>query len=292
MDGVRRIARHQGNSFLAALHAAAAISCACAATPAEARAAADTHQVLNLPAGDPQEVAPGIDNFAGPSANGPVILNSHESAEPDHAAAGIASETASHRIAPSPNESRPLGSDTGWMKLGSTSPPMAFEGLDDAGPSSPQTAASALGEAPKVIGALAVVLGVIGVCLMALRRFSGLRVRTAGAAGMLEVLARYPLGRGHSLLLLKLDHRILLLHQGGQSMTALSEVTDAHEVAGMIARIEAGAREGFATKLQNALRRSPRGEENPFRRYVETVDLTRTQGSGLRALQLLKERGA
>lgn len=96
---------------------------------------------------------------------------------------------------------------------------------------------------------------------------------------MLEILARYPLGRGHRLILLKLGRRILLLHQNGSAMTTLTELCNEDDVALLMARIEAGSRERLSTRFQKALTRANRGHEGFRDRFLstETVDLTRVQ---------------
>jgi hypothetical protein len=59
-------------------------------------------------------------------------------------------------------------------------------------------------------------------------------------SGILEVLGRYPVGRGCTLVLLKLDRRILLVSQSsggklsGVTMTTLAEVTDIEDVASIL----------------------------------------------------------
>ena len=70
-------------------------------------------------------------------------------------------------------------------------------------------------------------------------------------AGLLEVLGRYPLSRGQTLILLKLDSRVLLLAQtqprirgGVGSLTTLCEVTGAEDVASIL--VKTGEHEGNA----------------------------------------------
>jgi flagellar biogenesis protein FliO len=81
-------------------------------------------------------------------------------------------------------------------------------------------------------------------------------------AGVIEVLARYPVGRGATLVLLKLDRRVLLTCQthgrGGPqgAMATLCEITDPDEVASILVRtrdqsgesIEAGFRRALAAE--------------------------------------------
>ena len=54
--------------------------------------------------------------------------------------------------------------------------------------------------------------------------------------GVMEVLGRYPVSRGHSLVLLKMDRRVLLLGQSAAGFTTLSELTDAEDVASILTK--------------------------------------------------------
>lgn len=54
--------------------------------------------------------------------------------------------------------------------------------------------------------------------------------------GVMEVLARYPVSRGHSLVLLKMDRRVLLLGQSPAGFTTLSELTDAEDIASILTK--------------------------------------------------------
>lgn len=98
------------------------------------------------------------------------------------------------------------------------------------------------------VGALVAVLAVIGAVAVFARKAS-LRAGGLWAAlgpggrapsGILEVLGRYPVGRGCTLVLLKLDRRILLVSQssggklGGVTMTTLCEVDEAEDVASIL----------------------------------------------------------
>lgn len=145
--------------------------------------------------------------------------------------------------------------------------------------------------------------------------------RARRPAGVLEILARYPIGRGQQLMLLKLDRRVVLLHHAGQQMTPLCEVSEPSQVASLLARIEAGSRGGSEEVFEQALQRMSRQYESPRsagiasaaservsaspsarsgrssstadlppglahfdRSDIETIDLTRSQGGGWRAL--------
>jgi len=141
----------------------------------------------------------------------------------------------------------------------------------------------------RVGGALAAVLALLFVARGLIRRSAAL----AGGgrpSGVVEILARYPVGRSQVLILLKLGRRVVLLHQSGSTMTALSEVVDPEEVADLLGRMEAGAREKDAKRFRSLLKsfesehrastlREHAGVSRGGRGGDEIIDLTR-RGSG------------
>ena len=105
-------------------------------------------------------------------------------------------------------------------------------------------------------------------------------------SGLVSVLARYPLGRGQTLVLLKIDRRVLLLCQsasgrvrGGVTTRTLSEITDPDEVASIIAKAE--GTDGFDNVLHGY---ESMDEPTDDMRDVEVVDLTRKRGNLLGSL--------
>lgn len=122
----------------------------------------------------------------------------------------------------------------------------------------------------RTLGSLALVLGLIFVATRVLRKVS-LRQGLAGAmgaggrapAGVLEVLARYPIARGQSLVLLRLDRRVMLCchtHGGklgaGGGMTVLTELHDPEEVASILVRTRDASSESISRRFQSILSRS------------------------------------
>lgn len=81
-------------------------------------------------------------------------------------------------------------------------------------------------------------------------------------AGVLEVLGRYPVGRGATLVLLKIDRRILLLAQGGSrgggAFTTLCELTNPEEVASILVKTRDADGESLASRFRSLLTRFDR----------------------------------
>lgn len=122
------------------------------------------------------------------------------------------------------------------------------------------------------IGALATVLSVIGIVAYFARKTaqkSGGLWAAMGAggrapSGILEVLGRYPVGRGCTLVLLKLDRRILLVSQssggklGGVTMTTLCEVDEAEDVASILLKSQDAETEQSRQKFEHMLTQEDR----------------------------------
>ena len=240
-------------------------------------------------------------DLAGPAANGPLSLGgeldtvtSNENIpESVFVEPPIKSETDSATVEPeyiendiwtdeSPAipevaaiEQRPLGRDPGLLNIGGNST-AAESDLQATGEGSTSTYSQ--NEFVKVGGALAVVLALIFFAAYIMRRMGGSMLRAGRPGGVLEILAKYPVGRGQQLVLLKLDRRILLLHQTGSSMTTLSEVSDPNEVASLLSRIESGSRDGFAYRFQSLLNQTSISASRSNDHSMQTVDLTRPTG--------------
>ncbi len=108
-----------------------------------------------------------------------------------------------------------------------------------------------------------VLIGVVaGIMRAAARRQGGL-MSALGAggqapAGVLHVLGRYPISRGTTLVLLKLDRRVLLLCQTagrkfGTQMSTLSEITDPDDVASILLKTRDEEGESIARKFEEMM---------------------------------------
>jgi flagellar biogenesis protein FliO len=123
------------------------------------------------------------------------------------------------------------------------------------------------------------------------RRWSNARGPRGGRpSGVLSVLARYPFGRGASLVLLEVGPRMVLVHQqGGRGgeVRSIAEFTTPEEIAELRTRLGIARREsesGFGRDLERHLglydrKGRPQGfggsDGLPLDDAMETVDLTR-----------------
>lgn len=147
------------------------------------------------------------------------------------------------------------------------------------------------GEAIRTIVALGGVLVLILVLRQLARRI-GDPLAARRPSGVVQVLARYPFGRGRQIALVQVGERVLCLHEGTAGVTTLCELRDPNEVASLRARIDAGSpeRERFERELVRETSRQPVGRAGTDERSpllglpAETVDLTRRRGGLLSRL--------
>lgn len=155
-------------------------------------------------------------------------------------------------------DSRPLG------------PARTAEAGDDATrPATPKQSTGTL----RTAASLAAVLGLIFGGAAIYRKFAGRNQSLAGSmgvagkspAGIMEIVGRYPVGRGNTLVLLRLDKRILLLSQtvgssgrglirpGSASLNTLCEITSADDVASILAKATDAEGESMTARFQSLL---------------------------------------
>ncbi|MFG0257312.1 MAG: FliO/MopB family protein [Phycisphaerales bacterium JB043] len=81
------------------------------------------------------------------------------------------------------------------------------------------------------------------------------QLTAAGRApsGVISILGRYPVARGQTLVLLKLDRRILLLCQTPSGFTTLDTISDPDEVASILTRTEDGDGNTMTQQFREAL---------------------------------------
>ncbi|MBY0113899.1 MAG: flagellar biosynthetic protein FliO [Phycisphaerales bacterium] len=128
----------------------------------------------------------------------------------------------------------------------------------------------ATGENPLagVLGPLVVVVGLIamlaGGVAIVLRKRGGLGSQFGAGgrspAGILEVLGRYPLSRSQTLVLLKVDRRVLLLSQnrtgrlGGSQLTTLCELSEPEDVASILTKVNEADANSLANRFASVFK--------------------------------------
>lgn len=170
--------------------------------------------------------------------------------------------------------------------------PAGFKAPESGTPKAPSKPAetSGFGTLTATAVPLAVVIGVILIASFLFRRAvkgGGSLAAAIGAggrapAGLLEVLGRYPVARGQTLVLLKLDQRVLLVsqtqasrgHAGGFS--TLSEITDPSDVASILAKVGESESTGPASRFNAMLADADGQHEMPrpsgFRRLASMIN--------------------
>lgn len=148
-------------------------------------------------------------------------------------------------------ESRPLGAS--GAREASLQPQASRR--DDAGLS---------GGLPTIL-ALGIVLALLVGVACVTRRFARSKGGLMGAlgpggrapSGVVEVLARYPVARGSTLILLKLDRRVLLVShtagKGAASLTTLCELTDPEDVASILLKTRDDEGDSIARRFESVL---------------------------------------
>lgn len=187
----------------------------------------------------------------GESAAEPVAVDPVTNTDDAARAAGTANNAA-HAI-----EMRPLG------QTASNPSPVV----------QPASAASASTNKPTWWLRTALALGLVITLIMLFRT---VLQRLAGAAGglsnqlgaggrapsgVLEVLGRFPVARGHTLVLLKMDRRILLLGQTASGFTPLSEVRDPDEVASLLIKVKDDEGQSLTARFNSILHDAERDQE-------------------------------
>jgi hypothetical protein len=218
-------------------------------------------------------------------------------------AAGGGGEAASRSIAAPSSEGRVLG--MGPRRAAAEGPRTAPGGV------------SGLSTILPLAGVLSLAIAG-GAVIRALSRRGGLRgaLGAGGRApsGILEVIGRYPICRGCTLVLLKVDRRLLLLSQSsagrlglGAAFTTLAELAHPEEVASILVKARDDQGESMAGRFRGMLTRFDQGYSgesetggrrarasaggdrlevwDDSRHAIPVVDLTQGEGGAVSALR-------
>jgi flagellar biogenesis protein FliO len=96
-------------------------------------------------------------------------------------------------------------------------------------------------------------LAVGGLIVLAryLLKKANLSSRGLGRCAAMEVLGRSPLSMKHQLVLVRMGERLVLLGLSPQSVSTLSEITDAQEIAKVLESLRKGGGDDFLRMLQD-----------------------------------------
>lgn len=169
----------------------------------------------------------------------------------------------------------------------------------------------------RTFGSLTVVVVLIIGCGFVVRRVAANRtglMAQLGAggkapSGVLEVLGRYPVSRGSTLVVLRFDRRVLLIAQNsgraGVTMQPICELSEAEDVASILLKCRDAEGESLAAKFQEVLAQADEAEDrsvvnvpvrteqplaarsSPVRRAQQPV--SHDQMDGLRAVAAIRE---
>ncbi len=106
----------------------------------------------------------------------------------------------------------------------------------------------------KTLGAIGVVLGIFLMIRPVLMRMNGTYAKSRAPSGVIESLARYPFGKGQSLVLLKIDSRVILVSQTTTGTTLVTDFREPEEVASLLRKVSDSDGESFNRKLESLLR--------------------------------------
>lgn len=135
-------------------------------------------------------------------------------------------------------------------------------------PDAPGATSGIVRSATSLTAVIGLILVVAWVVRSLARRQGGLMaaVGPGGRApsGVVEVLARYPMARNQTLILLKLPRRVIVLSQtravrGASSVSALSEIADAEEIAELVRRTRDADNQSLSSKFGAILNGEERG---------------------------------
>lgn len=150
-------------------------------------------------------------------------------------------------------------------------------------------APSSIGRTVLALGAVLALIGVLAVVASVVRRkaqrsgkwplLSALNIAGASApSGVLEILAKFPVGSGTNLLLLKLDRRVLLISQSankglrtGSTLSTLCELSEPADVASLLMKVRGEEQSRLAAKFESILAREDEITEQALSEVEEPV---------------------
>lgn len=157
--------------------------------------------------------------------------------------------------------------------------------------------AGAASQAMTTVGALILVVALILAAASVFRKLARQHGSLAGGfgaggrspAGLLSVLGRYPIAGGQTLVLLKVDRRVLLLSQtrsgrfgSSVNLSTLCEITEAEDVASILTKANDEDGRSLAKTFERVLRDSEKQTDRALARAAApapVVDVRRSSGA-------------
>lgn len=213
-----------------------------------------------------------------------------EATEPKSSGSAAVPSTAQHVASGAPIETRPLGA----AKKVERSEKAAAPGEQQR---SAAATAGAASQAMTTVGALILVVALILAAASVFRKLAKHNGSLAGGfgaggrspAGLLAVLGRYPVAGGQTLVLLKVDRRVLLLSQtrSGRfgstvNLSTLCEITEAEDVASILSKASDEEGRSLARTFERVLRASEHDTDKVIARAAApapVVDVRRTSAA-------------
>jgi flagellar biogenesis protein FliO len=172
--------------------------------------------------------------------------------------------------------------------LGSGSSPSTIEGADTTltGTSSLPSMSDGWGQTIIALGGVILLIFGVAQVFKRLARTQGGLAGQLGAggtapSGILEVIGRYPITTGLTLVVLKFDRRVLLVassaatrgkHAKGASMQTLCELSDPEDVASILLKSRSASGESIAQSFERALRDADDFTDDSIYRYEQPIE--------------------
>jgi flagellar biogenesis protein FliO len=128
---------------------------------------------------------------------------------------------------------------------------------------------SGLMSALQVGGALAIVLGIIVIGRALMRKFMP-GAAVGNGKGVMETLARYPIGRNQSVVLLRIGSQIVALNQTKEASQSILVISEPMEVAKIIGQVAGEDPKSIQSSFNRALSNARMDLENPGEASDET----------------------
>ena len=135
--------------------------------------------------------------------------------------------------------------------------------------------------ATRVALSLVAVLALVVVLFLVAKRFLPRGAFAQQAGGAVQVLARTAISPKQRVILLQVGRRILVVADGGQALTTLSEIKDSDEAAALIAQLQTERSSGSFTAALNSAMEKFRSAQSSAAEPQPDIDSMREEIEGM-----------